>query len=99
MIGAVGLERLIEEDTHLGWGARAPGGVLQNGAYLFERDAREPIDELRDEGAILEIREQRGYRYPASAEHPSSAHTFWVALNCWAGGPIDHGRIVPPLVS
>ncbi len=37
---------LIEQDFHLRYRHRTPGHVLQHGAHLIERHAREPLDKL-----------------------------------------------------
>ncbi len=67
-----------------------PRRMLQHGANLLQRDAREPLDELRHECAVFEVLEQRRHGYPRTAKHPNTAHALRVALDGWTGRPIDH---------
>ena len=56
--------------------------MVENGAYLFQRDAGEPFDELRRCGTVFKVFKQRGNRNTRSHEYPSSAYTLWIPLNC-----------------
>ena len=81
---------LVEEYAHLSRGEGAARRMLQHGASLLDSYARKPLDELRYEGAILEILEERGDRHPGTAEYPRTTHAFGVAFNSRAGRPINH---------
>ena len=81
---------MVEEYAHLRRGKGAARRMLQHGASLLYGDSREPLDELGYEGTIFEVLEERGNRHPGTTEHPRTIHAFRVALNSWAGGPIDH---------
>ena len=83
---------LVEKYTHLCGSKRASRGVIEHGTHLFKCDAREPIDELRYEGAVLEILEKCGYGHPSTAENPRSADPIRVSLDRGASRPIDHGE-------
>lgn len=81
---------LVEEDLHLCSGHRAAGGVLQDGARLRQRDAREPLEELLNRNVVLEVLEEGCHRDSGAAKHPCPAEPFGVSLDGWAAGPIDH---------
>ena len=69
--------------------------MIQNDAYLFERDPGKPLDKLRRGSSIFEILKQGGHGHPRAAEYPSSTDTFWIPLDYTTRGPIDHAQIVP----
>ena len=81
---------MVEEYAHLRRGKGAAPRMLQHGASLLDGDSGEPLDELRYEGTIFEVLEERGDRHPGTAEHPRITHAFGVAFNSRAGRPIDH---------
>ena len=81
---------LIKEDAHSGWGERTARSVLKYRADLFERDARKPLNKLRDWGAVLEILKQSRYRNSRASKNQRSADTIRVAFDDGTSGPIDH---------
>lgn len=83
---------LVEQNAHLGGSQGALLRVLQDSADLFQSHARKPLDKLRCQGTVLEILEQCCNGNARTSKDPCSADAVWVALNCGARGPIDHGR-------
>jgi hypothetical protein len=83
---------LVEQDAHLGRSQSAPLCVLQNCADLLQGHAGKPLDELRCQRTVLEVLEKRCNWYSSTSKHPCSADAVWVALDCGASRPIDHGR-------
>jgi len=64
--------------------------MFQDGMDLVQRYAREPLYELGDLCAVLEIFEQGRDWYSSAAKHPRAAHALTVAFDYRAGGPVDH---------
>ena len=85
---------MIEQDTHLCGSEGAACGVIEHSTNLVKRDAGKPFDELRHEGAVFEILEERRHRHTSAPEDPSSADAFRVPFNGGASRPIDHGKMV-----
>lgn len=83
---------LVEQNAHLGRSQGAPLCVLQDSAHLLESHAGEPFDELRRQRTIFEILEQCCEGHTRTSEDPRSTDALRIALDCGAGGPIDHGR-------
>ncbi len=72
---------LIEQNAHLRWGKRAPRSMLQHGANLFNSDAREPLDKLRDECAVFQVFKQSGYGHARTRKHPRATNAVGIAFN------------------
>lgn len=85
---------LIEEDAHSDRSQSTSSGVLEHCSCPLDRDARKPLDELRDGCTVLEILEEGGYRYARAAKHPGAAHPGWRAFNGRTGRPVNHDHIV-----
>lgn len=83
---------LVEQDAHLGRSQRTACCVLQDSTRLPEGDAWKPLDELRDQGAVLEVLEQRRHGYAGTPEHPGSADAIRIALDRRTSRPVDHGE-------
>jgi len=81
---------LVEKYPHLGRGQGAPGRMLEHGADLLMGNAREPIQKLRDLGAVFEVLKKGRNRHARAAEHPGSTHTFGITLHGRAGRPVNH---------
>ena len=64
--------------------------MLKNRANLLERNTRKPLDELRDQRAVLEVLEQGSNGYASSAEDPRSAHAFGIPFDGGTRGPMNH---------
>lgn len=64
--------------------------MFKYGAYLFRRDAREPLHELVDPCTVFKILEQRGNRHTRATEHPGPPDPLGIALDSSAGRPIYH---------
>jgi len=64
--------------------------MLQYGANLLNRDAGEPLNELRYERAVFEVLEERCHRHSSAAKHPSPTHALRIAFDGRACGPINH---------
>ncbi len=90
-----GRRTLIEQNTHLRGCKRASCCVLQHSANLFDRDAWEPLHELRNLRAALQIFEQGSDWNSRSRENPGAADSLRIALYCRTRGPIDHRQILP----
>ena len=70
--------------------------MFQYRPRLLEGHAREPLDELRDLGTVLQVFEQRRNGYPGATEDPGAAYSQWFPLGSGASGPINHeARIAP----
>jgi len=83
---------LVEQNAHLGGSHGALFCVLQDSADLFESHAGKPLHELRCHRTVLEILEQCCNRNARASKDPRSADTIWIAFDCGAGGPVNHGR-------
>ena len=75
---------LIEKDAHLRGCERAARGVLEHRTNLLDRHAGEPLGELVDGRAVLEILEQRGEGNARAAEQPGAADAIRVAFGGFA---------------
>ena len=64
--------------------------VFKNCPNRCRVNAREPLSELVDRCAVLEILEKRRYRDSSSSEHPCTADFFGVAFYGVARPPISH---------
>jgi hypothetical protein len=71
---------LVEENPHSGNFERT-GGVFEDGTSLFEPNPREPLQELRELGAILDILEQSDHRDAGAPKHPSPAYALGMSFN------------------
>jgi hypothetical protein len=69
---------LIEQDPHSGNPRllEAACSVVEYRAYMFGADTREPLQELIDVGAVLEVYEQRRHGHACAAENPHTAHAI-----------------------
>ena len=65
---------LIEKNAHSGRSQGTASGMLEHCSCSLDRDARKPLDKLRDGCTILEILEQGGHRYARAAKDPGAAH-------------------------
>ena len=83
---------LVERYAHLCGSKGASRSVIKYGSNLHERHAGEPFDELRNEGAVLEILEKRGNGHASATEYPRSADTLRVTLDHRARRPVNHGE-------
>lgn len=81
---------MVEQDSHLRGGKSAAGGVFKYGAGLLKRDAREQLDELPDRYSVFEVLEQGSDWHACTAEYPSPADAFDVALDGGTAGPVKH---------
>ena len=84
---------LVEQYAHSGNSQGAPRRVLQHGANLLECDAGKPLNELRDERAVLEVLEERRHRYAGAAKYPGTTYAFGIAFNGRTGRPIEHALL------
>ena len=66
--------------------------MLQHRAHLFERDAGEPLDELRHQGAIFKVLEERRNGHARTPKNPCPAHATRDPFDERAGRPIDHAK-------
>ena len=76
---------LVEQYAHSGNSQGAPRRVLQHGANLLDCDAGKPLNELRDERAVLEVLEERRHRYARATKEPVAAVAFGVVFDGIAG--------------
>ena len=74
-------DALVEQYTHLCRSESAPRRMLEHGANLFERDAGEPLYELRNLCAVFEILKEGGNRHARAAEHPRSTDSLGIAFD------------------
>jgi hypothetical protein len=81
---------LVKQYAHSGNSQGAPRRVLQHGANLLDSDAGKPLNELRNERAVLEVFEERRHRHPGAAKYPGTTYAFGIAFNGRTGRPIDH---------
>jgi hypothetical protein len=93
---------LVEQDLHAvstsgGEGlAEAAFGVGEHAADLLSGDAREPLEELVDTGAILEVLEQRSDGDPRSFKEPHLADLARDPLDGRAATPIKRASTLRP---
>lgn len=64
--------------------------MFEDGANLFRRDAREPLDELSGTRAIFEVLEKRGDGHARAAKYPGSPDPLGIPFDSGASGPVDH---------
>lgn len=81
---------LVKQYAHSCNSQGAARRVFQHGADLLDSDAGKPLNELRNERAVLEVLEQRRHRHPGAAKHPGTAYALGIAFNGGTGRPIDH---------
>ena len=97
-VAATKAASLSRESTyaHLGGSQCTPCGVLQDRANLLKRHAREPLYKLGHQRTVFKILKQRRHRHAGTTEYPGAADALRVALHRCAGGPVNHGGMVPP---
>jgi len=83
---------LVEKYAHLCGSKGASRSVIKYGSNLLESHAGKPFDELSNEGAVLEILEERGNGHASTAEYPGSADTLRISLDHRARRPVNHGK-------
>ena len=90
---------LVEQDAHAAETARlsclqAARSVLENRLGLLPSHPRKPDQELIEGGAAFEVFEQGANRHAGAAKYPHAADFRGILLNCIAGGPFKHSRIL-----
>ena len=81
---------LIEQDSHLRYGERATGRVLQHGARLFKCDARKQFRKLAYLHAILKVFEESRDWYARATKHPCATQALGVEFDSRTGRPVNH---------
>jgi hypothetical protein len=81
---------LVEQNAHSDRGHRTARGMFEDRANLFERDARKPLDDLGQRGALFEILEEGRDGHTSTSEHPRSAHALRMPLHSGTRRPVNH---------
>ena len=81
---------LIEQDSHLRYGERATGSVLQHDARLFKCDARKQFRKLAYLHAIVKVFEESRDWHARATKHPCATHALGVEFDSRTGRPVNH---------